>query len=279
MTTALFVPASRADRFDKAFGAGAEAVIFDLEDAVAPADKPAARVFVHEWMVRNGTSASRALVRINTDDPAVLADDLRLLERLAPLGLGGVVVPKVESDGVIAEVAGRVGADVKIVALIESARGIRQIDRIAASGGLTRLAFGAADYTADVGCAMTEQALLLARSEIVTASVAAGLDAPWDSPCFDTSDEAVISRHAAHGRELGFGGSLCIHPVQIGPIRAGYAPTEAQVDWARRILAVSDAEGASRVGNEMVDAPVRMRAQRIVDAHAAYEESKEQQDR
>lgn len=279
VVTALFVPGSRSDRFDKAFAAGTDAVVIDLEDAVAAHDRRAARTAVETWLIENGARAARTLVRINGEDSEDFSGDLVLIERLSAYGLGGVLVPKVESAEVLTVVAKHVDPATRILAIIESALGVQRLAQIASAERVERLAFGAADYTADVGCALSEQALLFARSAIVTASAAAGLLPPWDSPCFSTEDVALIRRHGEHGHELGFGGALCIHPVQIPHIAAMYAPSQEQVAWARRIVTASAATGASRVGSEMVDAPVRQRAQRILDAHDSYGARKERHSR
>jgi citrate lyase subunit beta/citryl-CoA lyase len=264
ITSALFVPGTRADRFDKAVASGADAVILDLEDAVVLEDKAKARQLVEEWLVHRPLVAPRAVVRINTQREEDLASDLDLVSRLAPSGLGFVMVPKTESFALLSKVAEAVPPSVRLIAIVESAKGVYGLPGFSKHERLHALAFGAADYSADVGCSLSERALLYARSAVAVASAAAGLHPPLDSPCFDTEDGEVIRRHAEHGRELGFGGSLCVHPAQIPHIAAGYAPTPTEVSWATRVLEADPAGGAVRVGSEMVDAPVRQRAARII---------------
>ncbi|WP_425843646.1 HpcH/HpaI aldolase/citrate lyase family protein [Agrococcus sp. TSP3-2-1] len=264
VTSALFVPGTRPDRFEKALASGADMAILDLEDAVPAADKEAARMLVEEWVSSRPEHAARAMLRINVDDADVLERDLDLVHRLGARGLGAVLVPKTESKALVEEVAQRVAPPVRIIALVETALGVQRLAEFADHPRLERLAFGAADFAADLGSSTSDRAMLFARSSIVTASAAARLAPALDSPWFGIGDADAARRHAADGRDLGFGGSLCIHPAQVPHIRSGYAPTPEETDWARQVLAADSSDGATRVGNDMVDAPVRRRAQDIL---------------
>jgi citrate lyase subunit beta/citryl-CoA lyase len=254
--TALFVPADRPERFAKAAASGAEAIIIDLEDAVAPAAKSAAR---------DALRAPGALpdfpsvfIRVNAiGTPWHDAD----MAALTGLRIAGVMLPKAESSQDIARLR------LPVIALIETASGLAAARAIAAAGA-AQIAFGSVDYAADLGLAHEREPLLCARAELVLASRLAGLHPPLDGVTLSIDDEASIEDDARSARALGFGGKLCIHPRQLAPIRRGFAPSPAEIAWAQRILAAS-AAGAVAVDGAMVDPPVRRRAEQILRAAEA----------
>lgn len=248
----LFVPADRPERFEKAAAAGADAVILDLEDAVAADAKDAARA-----ALRSGFVSVPVLVRVNgLGTPWHAAD----VAALAGHGISGVMVPKVEASEAFTSLCR--ASPVPVIALVESARGLADARHIAETANVARIAFGSIDFCADIGCAHIREALLAARSELVLASRLAGLAAPVDGVTTSIDDAGAISADARHARDLGFGGKLAIHPRQIVPIRAGFAPDDAEVAWARKVLASQD--GAAAIDGAMVDAPVRIRARAIL---------------
>lgn len=248
----LFVPGDRPDRFGKAAGSGADAVILDLEDAVAPGAKEMARE-----ALRADFTTLPVLVRVNGIGTLWHADDMAAL---AGHGFAGVIVPKAEGGEAFAALCA--AASLPVVALIESAGGLAEARRIAATANVVRLAFGSIDFCADLGCAHTRDALLAARSELVLASRLAGLAAPIDGVTTALDDTAMIRGDARHAQELGFGAKLCIHPRQIEAIRAGFAPEAAEVAWARKVLAGGD--GAVAIDGAMIDEPVRIRARAVL---------------
>ena len=276
--TALFVPGDRPDRYAKAAASGADVVIVDLEDAVAAPDKDAARDAVASALRpepdRRAGSALRALVRINDPESPPGTADLAMVIALAREpghGLIGVVVPKagrVEALEAVIDAASGVGAPdgrsdgLAVVALIESALGVANVRTLAALPGLSRLAFGALDFALDVGADVDALTGQVARAEVVIASRAVGLEAPWESPSTSLSDTTLIETTSRAARALGFGGRLCIHPAQLAAVRAGFAPTAEEVAWARRITGAGDS--VVRVGEEMVDRPVLQRARAIL---------------
>jgi citrate lyase subunit beta/citryl-CoA lyase len=152
-----------------------------------------------------------------------------------------------------------------VVGLVESAVGVVEARRLATVPGLTRLAFGALDFAADITASPDAITGQVARAEVVIASRAAGLPAPLESPSteLDAPDRVEATTRAAAA--LGFGGRLCIHPRQLAAVRAGFGPTEAEVGWARRVIAAAG-EGAARVDGQMVDRPVVEHARRILGA-------------
>ncbi|SCX05239.1 CoA ester lyase [Candidatus Aquiluna sp. UB-MaderosW2red] len=265
--TALFVPGTHGERFDTALASGADAIIIDLEDAVAPGHKQQARDTAARWLLSSPEAAvSRTWVRLNSlgspffDEDAAFLGHLRHNDRFP----AAVILPKAEHRESIDALGDLLPDACALIALIESGAGVEAASSLAQHDRVSRLAFGAADFAADTGCRMTEMSLLYARSVLVVASAAAGLEAPLDSPCFNIGDLATIEQHGRHGCELGFGGSLCIHPFQIAPIRTGYMPSEAERQWAERIHAAESSAGVTRVGDEMVDAPLFKRARRIM---------------
>jgi citrate lyase subunit beta/citryl-CoA lyase len=256
----LFVPGSRPDRLAKAAGAGAHEVIIDLEDAVAPAAKESASEQAARWLTAGGT----AWVRIHAVGTRSHDDDLAVLARCP--GLRGVVVPKAEAPAALSRIAQRLPDGTGIVALVETAVGVRDAAAIAACPGVSRLAFGSIDFALDIDAEETDEALLFARSALVVAARTANLPAPIDGVTVETTDAAVVRRDAARARSLGFGGKLCIHPAQVAPVNAAFAPDPAAFDWARTVLASSpqDAQSVFTVDGQMIDKPLLERARRIV---------------
>ena len=257
--TPLFVPANRPERFVKAASSGTDAVILDLEDAVAQEDKAAARA-----ALETSFTDLPVIVRVNAAGTAWHDADI---EAVRALRCAAVLLPKSETPEALASLVSRLDG-LPLMALIESARGLANARAIAAVAGVTRLVFGSIDYCADLSCAHLREVLLPVRTELVLASRLAGIAAPVDGVTANLSDPDITRADAAHARELGFTGKLCIHPRQIDPVRAAFAPSKAEIDWARRVLASGD--GAVAVDGAMVDEPVRIRAGAIL---AAVEQS------
>lgn len=260
----LFVPANRPERFAKAAASGADAIILDLEDAVAPSDKDGARAALSK-----GFTDLPVIVRINAAGTAWHDADLAAVARL---GIAAVMLPKALDLGDIA----RVAAILPVLALIETVGGLAEARAIARSGQVARLAFGSVDYAADLGCDHVPEALAAARAEIVFASRLGGLPAPLDGVTTDLSDAAMAEADARGAMALGFGGKLAIHPRQIAAIQAGFRPTQREIEWARSVLA--SGEGAARVGQAMIDAPVRARARALLARAAIGDRNDAQQE-
>jgi citrate lyase subunit beta/citryl-CoA lyase len=249
----LFVPATRPDRFEKAAQSGADAIILDLEDAVAEADKATART--------NLTARFTALpvfVRINAAGTPWHEADVAALRAVAP---AAVMLPKAEHPQQITALA-RTG--LPVIALVETALGVANAAEIARAEGCRRLAFGSVDFCADLGCDHIREALNPARMALVMASRLAGIAPPIDGVTVQLQDLAETGADTRHARALGMTGKLCIHPKQVPEVLRGFAPTEADVLWAKRVLAAGD--GAVQVDGQMIDAPVRLRAEAILSA-------------
>ena len=250
----LFVPASRADRFAKAATSGTNAVILDLEDAVGPAEKDAAR-----RQVTCAFTDLPVLVRINAHATPWHNDDIAAVRSLP---LAAVVLPKAEDAEEVRGVIRGLGGDMPLVALIETARGLAAARQIAALEGVVRIAFGSVDYCADLGCDHLREVLLPARCELVLASRLAGIAAPIDGVTTTLDDPTLAQADAAHARSLGMTGKLCIHPKQVEAVKRAFAADEAEIAWAHKVLAAGD--GAVSVDGAMVDEPVRIRARAIL---------------
>lgn len=265
----LFVPASRPDRYEKALGSDADAVIIDLEDAVAIAEKDEALAQLLEAL--SGGLSRPAHVRINAADSEWFARDvdaLRGLSGQARSALAGVVVPKAERAADLARVIdalGGPGSGSDVIALVESAAGVAAARELAAVPGLTRFGVGAADLSFDLDAEIVSATVDWVYAQLVIESRLAGIAAPVASPPFEIRDLEIVEREAARLRGLGATAQLSIHPAQLPAIHRGFLPDEATVEWARRVLLASEAEGgAAQVDGQMVDKPVIERAERII---------------
>ena len=260
--TYLFVPGNRPERFAKALASGADRVILDLEDAVAPADKAAARSAVAQWLHSQRALADRLLVRINDDASPWYADDLALL---AASPLRCVMLPKCESPAQVAAVQARLAPGSSTLPLIETARGLQALQAIAQAPGVARLAFGSLDFMLDLDVPADSLMLDMAAAQIALASRAAGLPAPV-AGVTPALDAAQVSADMAQARSLGFGAKMCIHPGQVAAVLAALAPTAAELAWAQLVLQASAAAGgaALQIDGKMVDRPVLLRAERLL---------------
>lgn len=261
--TYLFVPGTRPERFDKALASGSDRVVLDLEDAVAPDDKANARSIVATWLAGAvPADRSRIVVRINDACSSWFAADLAALADARGIS---VILPKAESAAQIAEAQAALPV-AGILALIESARGVSEVNRIAAAGA-QRLVFGTLDFALDLDMDISTDAsgLSYAASRIAIASRLAGLPAPVAGVTPQLDDEARLLSDLADARRVGFGAKLCIHPRQVQPIHAALRPSAQALDWAQRVLVADAASpGAARLDGRMVDRPVVLQAQRTL---------------
>ena len=266
----LFSPGDQPELLRKAPRSDADTVVYDLEDAVAPDSKPAAREAVRAVLSDpDFDPACEVTVRVNagataaTDLDAVLTDDVRL---------DAVVVPKVADAGDVDRVAGLLadaGRPLPILALVESAAGVLHAEAIAAADATDALVFGAEDLAADVGATRTDGGteVLYAREHVVLAASAAGVDA-IDTLYTDFEDSEGLADDTDFALELGYDGKLAIHPAQVSVINEAFTPDPDRVAWARRVLSAretADREGRGvfRVDGEMIDAPLIARAETV----------------
>lgn len=268
--TYLFVPGNRPERFTKAVASGAERVILDLEDAVAPADKAAARQSVHAWMhaITATLPRQQLMVRINDARSDCFAADLALLRALPACG---IMLAKAETAADLQAVRDAMHPGTELLALVETAAGIVACQSMAAHPAVTRLALGTLDLMVDLNIPADSPTLTLAASQLVLASRAAGLAAPVAgvTPSLLAEHTQADMREAVR---IGFGAKMCIHPSQLTGVRNALAPLPADIHWARHVVSAWDAAhvadgpaGALQVDGKMVDKPVYLRALRLLD--------------
>lgn len=276
----LFVPGNRPERFEKALASGADMVIIDLEDAVAPQDKDAARKAVAAWLgngIRRGAEPAGAasdadrveamaippvLLRVNSADTPWFEDDLALCGQQ---GVAGVMLPKAEGAEILSRL--RLAGARSLFPLIESAAGFAELRAISRAPGVERLAFGSIDLQVDLGMREAlEEELLYFRSQLVLAARLAGLAAPIDGVSTAIDDPARLDDDSLRARRLGFGGKLCIHPRQIASVNKSFSPSVTELAWARRVLGAAACAGGAAIAmdGKMIDKPVILRARAIL---------------
>lgn len=286
----LFAPGNRPRFVEKVAHCGADAVILDLEDAVPIADKAATRQAVRQALAT--MSNCPVYVRINplvattAFSQAIGAADL---EAIVCGDLAGVILPKAErasevqqAEALLAGLEGERGlapGGIDLIPIIETARGVHHAFDIASAGTrIQRLAFGAGDFTRDIGVRWSRREVesQYARSALVIASRAAGIEAPLDSVWIDIRDSRGLTRSARLVKQLGFQGKMAIHPSQVEPINTAFSPTAEELAYARRVVAAfeaSEAAGAAslQLDGQMIDYPIVEAAQRILDLADALE--------
>ncbi len=271
--TFLFVPADRPERYARALGSGAGAVIVDLEDAVAPEQKERAREQLAEGLAAlPATDRKRLLVRVNACGTPWHEGDRALMAGLSAQGLAGVVLPKAERAADLSAMAAALGPAGVLVPLIESAAGLAALDAIAAGPQVLRLAFGHLDFQADLGlsCDASEAELVPVRLALVLATRRAGLAAPIDGVTPDWRDTERLEVEARRARRGGFGAKLCIHPTQVAAVHGALGPSADELVWARRVRDAAQAAGGGVISldGRMVDAPVVRLAERLLALEA-----------
>ena len=255
----LFVPGNRPDRFEKAWQSGADAVILDLEDAVQSTHKDLAREAVAAWL----SPAHPVYLRINGTSTLWFEQDL---EVVGLPGVLGVILPKAERPEQVALLAARLTNEARVLPLVETALGVWNARVLAEAPRVERLAFGSVDFQLDTGASGDQEGLLYARSRLVLASRVASLLPPIDGVTMALDDLTRLRDDVARARHLGFGGKLCIHPKQVETINRGFAPSEAELGWARRVLQVARTTGAGalQLDGELIDRPVIERARSLL---------------
>jgi len=262
----LFVPATVPGRIAKALATGAEVVIVDLEDAVAPTDKAAARAKLAAWL--DEYPDRQVTVRINAATTEWHEADLAACRHP---GVAGLLLPKAETAAQVAHASETSGKPV--LAIIETAAGLDGLGQVASAPGCARLVFGKLDLAVDLGLEPDEDdpeelTFLPYRAMVVLASRRAGLPAPVDGVFTAIGNTSTLTRYARRARGHGFGGVLLIHPTQVGPVTAAFTPSESDIAWAHAVRAAAEAAGggATVVDGRMIDAPVIARADRILAA-------------
>ena len=270
----LFIPGNNPGMLQNGGVFGADAVILDLEDAVSPGEKDAARLLVREALRAVDYGASEKVVRINTL-ATYGAADIRAVVSCRPDVL---LLPKVQSAQDILETVRLIESceqpgqpEVKLIALIETPRGLAEALAIASvSPRVAALALGAEDYTAAIGAQRTREGteIIMARANLVNAAAAAGIQA-IDTPYTDVNDEEGLLTDTKVARQLGFKGKLAINPRQIENIHSVFNPSSGEIRWAERVLdatrlAEREGSGVAALDGKMVDAPIVQRAEQVL---------------
>lgn len=278
--TALFAPGNRPGRVEKALNLNADAVILDLEDAVPMAEKETARNNVRN--ILSNVAKKRIFVRVNALTTPYAREDIAAI---GSISLAGVMLPKVESpedlillDELLSDlekVSGLNSGSLGVISICETARGLEQIYQTltAKTGREVIVAFGAADYTLDLGIGLTREGKELdyARTRLPIASRAARLAPPLDTPWMvDLKDIDGLIADARKAKACGFQGKIVIHPNQIQPCNEIFTPTEEEIAFAKKVVdaflaAEKNGQAAIQIEGKFVDYPVVEKSKRVIE--------------
>ena len=279
----LFLPGNNPNMLINGNCLGSDAVIFDLEDAVSPAEKDAARILVRNTMRYMDFRGCEIIVRINSIDTPYWKQDL---DAILPQQPGLILLPKtgaardvLEADAYMTELEQKLGLapnTVGLMPLIETALGVENAFAIATASPRVRALFlGAEDLTADLRCKRTKEGreIEYARTRLVMAARAAGVEV-YDTPFTDVNDDEGIRKDAAYAKALGFSGKASISPRHVGAINEVFSPTQADIDYAYEVmdaiaLAKEQGKGAIALRGKMIDAPIVARAKQTIAAAEA----------
>ena len=274
----LFLPGNNPNMLINGNCLGADAVIFDLEDAVSPDEKDAARILVRNTMRYMDFRGCEIIVRINSIDTPYWKKDI---DAILPYRPGLILLPKtgsaadvLEADAYLSQVEEALGLEkdsVGLMPLIETALGVENAFQIAtATKRVKALFLGAEDLTADLQCKRTKEGreIEYARTRLVMAARAAGVEV-YDTPFTDVNDDEGIEMDAALAKSLGFSGKASISPRHVEVINRVFSPTQAEIDYAYEVMAAitlakQQGKGAIALRGKMIDAPIVMRAQRTI---------------
>jgi citrate lyase subunit beta/citryl-CoA lyase len=283
----LFSPGDRPEMLRSAAETDADVICFDLEDAVSPGHKTAARRAVREVLTDPDFDPdAEVCVRLTASEPLVDLDALvgtaggertsgeRASDDASSLRLDSVMLPKVESAGRVDEIGAALadrGLDPTVLALVETAAGVVNAASIAAADATSALVFGAEDLAADVGATRTAEGteMIYARQRVVIAAAAADVQA-IDTVHPDFEDEEGLAAAAETAVEFGYDGKIAIHPAQVAIINDAFTPDADRIEWAERVLAAgedaaAEERGAFEVDGEMIDAPLLAQAERVIE--------------
>ena len=275
----LFLPGNNPNMLINGNCLGSDAVIFDLEDAVSPAEKDAARILVRNTMRYMDFTGCEIIVRINSIDTPYWKQDLDAIMPEKPalilLPKTGTAQDALEADAYMTQVEEKLGFapnTVGLMPLIETAMGVENSFQIAsATKRVQALFLGAEDLTADLQCKRTKEGkeIEYARTRLVVAARAAGVDV-YDTPFTDVNDDEGIVKDAEYAKALGFTGKSSISPRHVEVINSVFSPTQKDVDYAYEVmeaiaLAKAQGKGAIALHGKMIDAPIVTRAQRTID--------------
>ena len=266
--TWLFVPATRIDRVEKAFASGADAVIVDLEDAVAQVDKAQARTALKDYYAAQHEAKSYRPIwlRINKADSAEFAKDLALCQQLPRLA--GVVLAKAEQAADIEKVYQE--TRLPVIAVIENAIGLYRANEMAKASGLLAFSYGFLDLCNDlqvqVGTASADIIANQIRYQLILTSKVHQLLAPIDSVYADFNDSKGLHKRVQLWSQMGMSGMLCIHPKQVDIVKQALQPTDSELEFAQRVIEEYERSGQAvfKIEGNMVDAPVIERSYQLL---------------
>jgi citrate lyase subunit beta / citryl-CoA lyase len=266
----LFAPGNSEKKMLKALNIDTEAVIIDLEDAVVAKEKDKARQLVYSVLnnLELEDIKTKIYVRINSIKTPWFFDDMNLINRLPQLD--GIMVPKSEDRTSITLAAELLNREIEILPLIESARGVNNIEDVLCSHhSVRKVAFGSVDFALDLGVDWSEDGMerTYAMSKLVLASRSLGLEPPIDAvfPVIDKKDSFISD--TKKGKQLGFYGKMVIHPKQIEWVNEVYTPNANQVEWCTKVINVYETpnnEGAIDMDGKLIDRPVYLLAKRLI---------------
>lgn len=273
----LFLPGNNPNMLINAASLMADAVIFDLEDAVSPAEKDAARILVRNTMRYTDLSVCEVIVRINSVDTPYWKDDI---DTILPENPSLILLPKAATAADIETVSdymsevekklGKPCGSIGIMALIETALGVENSFSIASCERVKALFLGGEDLTADLQCKRTKEGkeIEYARTRLVVAARAAGVDV-YDTPFTDVNDDEGIVTDASFAKSLGFTGKASISPRHVDVINEVFSPSLAEINYAYEVidainLAKAQGKGAISLRGKMIDAPIVARAERTI---------------
>ncbi|MBT3337976.1 MAG: CoA ester lyase [Anaerolineae bacterium] len=274
----LYMPGDSRPKIEKAISLGVDSICMDMEDGTAYNRKEKAREVIAKSLQELDFGRSEKLIRINGFGTGLEDDDLSMT---LPHHPDGVVIPKAESLAQIEWVSDKIEAmelsqgwdlnSVRILAVIESAKGLVNLKEIATHPRLDALIFGAEDYAASVGATRTRggQEVLFARSQVVLHAAANELQA-IDVVFVNFKDVINLKVDAMLGAQMGFAGKQIIHPNQVAPVHEAYSPSDAEIDYAQRLLGafeIAESEGAGVIDFEgkMIDMPLVKSARQVIE--------------
>lgn len=276
--TMLFVPGNNPGMLLNADIHGADALIFDLEDAVAPGEKDAARILVREALSAYDYAGAEIIIRINPLDSGYTQSDIRAMVPLRPALLMPTKVSGAEDVRAVSAMMAQAERDhgmpeggIGLLPLIETAIGVEEAYQIASSDPRVKAIFlGAEDLSSDLQAVRSKEntEIAYARGRMVMAARAAGVDV-YDTPFTDVNDEEGLLLDAAHARSLGFTGKAVISPRHVEAVNAAFTPTDKEIIYAREVMDVIEegkrlGKGAVSLRGKMIDKPILDRAERIL---------------
>lgn len=271
----MFTPGTNKERLLKSVSSEADALLWDLEDAVHPDEKAAARAVIQEALDElEDKPAKPIFLRVNQYGTEWYAEDVKLARHE---NVNGIMLPKAESARQVQETWEGMGASGELIVLVETAVGIVRLEDIFSNPNVSGVAFGAIDYAVDADLTLTEAGLeaIYARSRIVTYAKAAGVEGIYDTVFADIHNTESLQKRAVSARALGFNGQMAVHPKQLETIHEVYSPSREDIDWAVKVLhhAEHEAKGAGvfMLDGKMVDRPIIEKAKQIYSAAERYQ--------